>query len=219
MTFDEKEHRYVKDGIEYLSVSRFLEKFKPPFNKELISGMVAKKQGKEPDDILSMWNLNSEISTNYGTSIHKGIELFVKHKTISKLPHIRESTEKFIEKFKGKKLRSEIVAFDDEHRIAGTIDLLELLGNKRVRIIDIKTNYEMDKEKRGNFLAPIDTIPNTKINGYRLQTSMYKYLVEKHGFIVEGLQLEHWDGKGYHTIELEPINIEKLLLWQKKTHL
>ena len=215
MTFDEKEHRYVKDGIEYLSVSRFLERFKPPFNKELISGMVAKKQGKEPDDILSMWNLNSEISTNYGTSIHKGIELFVKHKTISKLPHIKESTEKFIEKFKGKKLRSEIVAFDDEHRIAGMIDLLELLGNKRVRIIDIKTNYEMDKEKRGNFLAPIDTIPNTKINGYRLQLSMYKYLVEKHGFTVEGLQLEHWDGKEYHTIELEPINIEKLLLYTK----
>jgi hypothetical protein len=215
MTFEEIEHRYEKNGIEYTSVGNFLDKFRPPFEKELIAGMVAKKTGKEPNEVISMWDLNSQISTNYGTSLHKGIEYWIKFGEISKLPHIKETTEKFAEKFKDKKLKSEIVAFDDEHRIAGTIDVLEMLGNKKVNIIDIKTNYEINKKKQGYFLSPIADIPNTKVNGYRLQLSLYKYLVEKHGFIVEEIQLEHWDGKEYNTIKLEPINVENLLLHTK----
>jgi len=211
MLFNEERHTYERNGIVYTSVSEFIRKFKPKFEKEAIANAVAKKSGKTPQEITDKWELNAQISTNYGTSVHKGIEYWIRFGEISKLPHIKLSTEKFAEKFKGKKLESEIVVFDDELKLAGTIDQLELLGNKAVNIIDVKTNYEIDKEKRGYMLSPIQNIPNTKLNSYRLQLSMYKYLMERNGFTVNSIQLEHWEGNEYTTIPLEPIDVKILI--------
>ena len=112
------------------------------------------------------------------------------------------------------KFYSEVLVSSDKLKLAGTIDLIEALGKKHINIWDIKTNYEMDKKKNGKLLIPFQDIDNTKINKYRLQLSMYKYLCELKGIIVDKLYLLHWTGNEWIKSELEPIDIS--IIWSKK---
>lgn len=210
MEFFSDSHEYRRNGKVYQSVSQFLEKFKKPFPKGMLAERVAQKNGREAQDMINQWDLNAQISCDYGNSIHKGIEYWIRYGEMSKLAHIKIATEKFAKKHDRTKLKPEIIVFNDELMLAGTLDQLELLGGKKVKILDIKTNAELTDDGNGYFLPPLDKLPHSKINGYRLQLSMYKYLLELKGFKVEGMELEHWDGKDFKTIVLEPINVEVL---------
>jgi len=158
-------------------------------------------------DILDEWDLNAEISSLYGTSIHKGLEYFIRFQKFTKLPHIENAVTQFSKKYQWEKLKSEIVVEDDELLISGTIDVLEVLDKNRVNIIDLKTNYELNKAGHGKLLNPFDSLDNNKINKYRLQLSTYKELVERKGITVENILLEHWNGETLETIKLEPLEI------------
>ena len=193
MLFDSQNHAY--DG--YQSVSEFLAKFKPDFPKDLIAERMAKRGERTKEEILYKWELNSQISCDYGNSCHKAIEYFIKFGEKPKLH--KKLVNEFSKKYDRTKLVSEIIAFNDEIKVAGTIDILEKLGNKEVNLIDLKTNAEMTKEK---------------LKDYTMQLSMYKWLLEQKGLKVKKLILEHYTSK-LKTIELKPIKIETL--WQTQS--
>lgn len=211
MNFSNSQHEYRKNGDVYTSVNAFLSRFEVPFAKGLIAEKSAAKQGREAEDLIAQWDLNAEISRNYGTAVHQAIEYWIRFGEITKIPQLKEVVERFANKYDREKLRAEVIVENDEYKIAGTIDQIEVIGKKRVNIIDVKTNAELEEKPRGYFLSPIDDIPHTKINKYRLQLSMYKYLLEQKGFIVEGIKLMHWNGKDFVSHALEPIDIIKLL--------
>ena len=211
LQFFETNHQYRKNGEGYQSVTGFLSKFKPPFPKGVLAEKIAKKEGKTPDDILSKWDLNAEISRDYGNSIHRGIEYWIKYGEIPKTPHIKSAVEKFAKKYNREKMKTEIMVDNDEYKLVGTIDQLHILGKKRIKITDVKTNRELTDKAYKKFLAPLNDLPLTKLNEYRLQLSTYKYLLELKGFTVESIDLEHWNGEDYKTINLEPIDIKQLL--------
>jgi len=219
MILDEELHEYRKDNDIYLSVTQLIEKLKKPFPKSLIAEKIAIRDGIEPEEVTGEWDLNSSISANYGTSIHQGIEMWIKYGKISKLPHVKLAVEKFAEHNDREKLKTEVIVFNDDLKLAGTIDLIEVIEKGRANLKDIKTNYELDKKGNGNFLEPIEDIPCTKINNYRIQLSIYKRLLELKGKSIDKLIIEHWNGESFNPIELEPIedkSIDKILQWIKK---
>ena len=62
--------------------------------------------------------------------------------------------------------------------VAGTADLI-LRRNGKWVVADWKTNEDLDKRAYGNFQAPFDTLPASKVNGYALQMSIYRVILEE----------------------------------------
>ncbi len=200
-------------GTGYISVTEFIKKFEPEFPSELIAEKIAKRDGVTAESVLAEWKLNSEISCDYGNSIHKGIEFWVDFCEFSKIEHVKLATQKFTEKYDRAKLKSEQQIKSDELKLAGTIDLLEKLGNKQVNLIDLKTNYDIhdtEGKKKGYFLAPLTDLKYTTLNKYRLQLSLYKHLLSLKGIKVKEMCIEWWNGQDFETIKVEPINQNQL---------
>lgn len=212
MIFDPINHTYTEDGASYVPVTEFLKKFKPKFEKEIMAQRVSAREGRTAEEVLSEWELNAEISRLYGTTIHKAIEYWIRFNKIPKALHLKLAVEKFAAKYQREAIKPEIIVKNKGLKIAGTIDQLHLLGSNQVKITDVKTNGELTEESRGYFLAPLDKLPFSKMNEYRLQLSMYRYLLGLQGVETETISLEHWNGESYTTMLLEPINVEPLLL-------
>lgn len=215
MEFAEKEHIYLRNGRQYKSVSQFINEFKIPFAKGLLAEQVAKKEGKTAEEIIGKWELNADVSSTYGTALHKAIEYWILYGDVPKIKHLKDVVTKFAEKHDREIIKPEIVVYDDEYLLAGTIDQLVILGNKLVKVKDVKTNVDIRKRAYQNFLPPLQSLSDTKLNHYTLQLSIYKHLLERKGFTVTGLELEHWDGEDFETIELEPFDVTPLFKTQQ----
>lgn len=102
----------------------------------------------------------------------------------------------------------ELVMFDKEHNLAGTADKVFLStenGKRCVTIDDYKTNKKIYTSSRyGNYmLDPVAHLEDCNYNHYRLQISMYAYIMEKHGFTVKDLCFHHYN-KSYKFDYLKP---------------
>lgn len=209
MNFDKENHLY--NGGEYQSVSKWLQKFKKPFNAPKIAQIMASKEGIDPQEILDKWNLKGSMAINYGNAIHEAVEYWIRYNEIVDNEHQKLAVEELSKILDREKLNSEIIVKSDTLKVAGTIDIVESLGNKEINIWDIKTNAELEGKSYNNLNSPLDHLPQTKLNEYRLQQSMYKYLAEESGIKVKEINLLHWNGSKYKKIKLEPIDIKKLV--------
>lgn len=135
--FIEEEHIYLIGGIIVPSVTQILQKLFP------------KKYARVPIETLNK-------KANYGTQLHKYIEIIEKKKPKKPLAYIKryydlniyheESLRQYLkikEKYHIEVLESEkIVYYEDKY--AGTLDIKALVNGK-LAIIDIKTTIELDK--------------------------------------------------------------------------
>jgi hypothetical protein len=212
MLFDAVTHTYSDGGTIYLSVSKFLARFKPEFPKDLLAAKVATREGRSAADVLAEWELCGEIASGYGTAVHKAVEYWIRFGRMTTVPQLRKAVEAFAAKHALANLHAETIVKSDQHHLAGTTDVIEKLAPQLVNIIDIKTNGELTDEPKGKFLPPLDDLPFSKLNEYRLQLSTYKHLLERKGITVQNIELDHWNGEQFVTIPLVPINVEPLLL-------
>ena len=76
----------------------------------------------------------------------------------------------------------------------GTIDKLFVDDNKTIYISDYKTNKEL--KLSNNFqkmLNPVNHLDDCNYNHYCLQLSFYGWILEKYGYKLNGLMLEHYE--------------------------
>ena len=100
---------------------------------------------------------------------------------------------------------SEVVVYDDE--IAGTIDLIEVLGDGKVILHDFKTNADLFK-KHGKMLEPFKHLNNEPMSKYRLQLTKYKELLEKmKGVKVMGLNIWWYNNNKFEIIPVEEVDL------------
>jgi hypothetical protein len=204
--FDAVKHKYYIDDKPLLSVTKLISKYVRPFNSSMVAYMSAKsnKNGEDwtAEQYKDLWDLKRDIAVDYGNSIHKTIEMWIKFGVKPTQPHLEYMLDKFIEQFGHIDYQSEVRIFNEEYMLGGTVDLLsdEYLD-------DIKTNDTLKEVKKGNFIKPLNKLKVNNLNKVRLQTSVYDELLDK----TRIKRVLMWNGEDFEVIELEPIDVQPIL--------
>lgn len=201
ITFTESDHKYTSvingETIEYISGTKFVEQFFPKFDPTgEITRSCARKRGLTVEALKEEWRRNGAESCIYGTRTHEVCEDVLLGRKLRNTPrNLKEQlvfpvAKKVAEKLKEKCdiLDVEKIVFDEDLRLAGTIDvLLRSKKNGNIIIGDWKTNKDLNKENRYNSFAldPISHVPNTNYAHYNAQLRLYEYILKRAGYIKE----------------------------------
>jgi len=87
--------------------------------------------------------------------------------------------------------RTEWLVFDEEHKVAGSIDMVYAKPDGTLAIYDWKRIEELKTENKfQSGLGPIAHLPDTNYWHYSLQLNVYRYILQKHyGVVVSELAL------------------------------
>jgi hypothetical protein len=178
----------------------------------MIAGKIAKGDMAVKDKTLAKWNLKRDMMANFGNSGHRSVEYFIKYDEMPDQPNLANIVNKFVEVIgSDNKLHSELIGTDDERKIAGTIDIIESLGNKEVNIWDLKFNGNIHKKGHNKLLTPFEHLRDSKLTIYELQLSMYKHLCECMGLKVKETGILWWNSESFDKIMVEGIDLSKAL--------
>jgi len=215
ISLEPESHTYTLSNseIEFNSVTEFINTFFLPFDKIKVAKKLTqlkKYQHMSMTDILQDW----EQRRHRGTVVHKEIEDFLnlkKHQinTLNRDPKSQQGV-KFLQdkcmKNQNNYLFPEVKIYSEELQLAGTIDLM-IFNEKtdHIYLIDWKTNVDIKKTGYNQGIKhPTNTIDDCNFNRYRLQLSMYQYILEQfYAAKVNGLYIVHLKDDKYHVIECD----------------
>lgn len=214
--FDPTAHTYEDAASKpYLTGSTFASMFEEPFKADIIAPKVAEKKLTTTDKVLASWELKNQVSCDYGTAVHKSVELAIKYNEFPNNPHLAMLAQDVLDIFadyEPANLSSEQFVCDPTHRLCGTIDLLVNEGNKHVRIFDIKSN-DIEKKvtltKQARSLWP--DLPAKLSSIYALQLSFYAYILEQQGYKVDELTLLVETAGAFASHPVPHLNITRAL--------
>ena len=178
--FDAATHTYTnKQGVKYISISELIGLYKKPFDVEFFSRMVARKRGVSQDVIKDEWKKNTESACAFGKDVHATVENYIKNNVIDEAHIIEEFRKVF--PYNKEVINSEHMLWNDDHKIAGTSDIIVDIGNDYFDVLDVKTNKKFDFfNKYGEYLLkPLDHLQNCKYNSYGIQLSLYAFMYSK----------------------------------------
>ena len=192
--FKEDTHQYfnTETGREYLSGTKFIHLFEPPFDKDGISKRVALKRGITQKEVLDEWAAISKEACESGTATHLLMENFIKFNEVDENHKILYETFKKCvgpDYDKAEAIHSERLLWIDDFEIAGTADLIIDHPNNEFSIGDFKTNKKIEFYSGfGNrLLEPVDHLSQCQHNMYALQLSLYAYMYS----LLTGRKLRH----------------------------
>lgn len=175
-------------------------------NFDTIAKNYAIKHELKKEDVLAYWASLMNVAGSYGTAIHKALEHYAKFEPIvgheDALPrqeHTRLIVEKFLEVSDMKNCVIEPLITDVKMGMSGWIDLLRVVGDKRVWIEDYKT-AEADPVKW-----------KKKVKEYTHQLNFYGTILTNFGYTVEKLVIWHWTGERWEADVIMFTPIEEYL--------
>lgn len=183
--FDAGTHTYTntETGRRYISVTTLLSKYKKPFDKELHSARVAKREGVSQELVLEMWKQENDRANEKGHKIHKLLEDYLTDGVVDPnytllYSTFKTQTDSRIGAYD--EVLSEYKLYDHDHELAGTADLLFNHKDNTFTVGDFKTNKKFNFVNRFNetLLSPIEHLHNCEFNVYALQLSIYAYMYE-----------------------------------------
>jgi len=239
---------------KYTSVTSWNHAHFPKFDADAIIENIFKSKGWGPEhkywgmtaeQIKSSWKSNSEYVSGAGTNLHENIELFMNnpsftieytHKDLYKLyisgnmDELDKQTEwEYFIRFVGdhqdfKPYRTEWMIFDEDLKLAGSIDMVYENPDGTLSIYDWKRSKDITVINTWNKFACnplIEHIPDTNFWHYALQLNTYKSILErKYGKIVRDLYLVklHPDNKteNYELLEVPILTKEMLELFTQR---
>ena len=211
--FDPIAHTYEDaDGNSFNTGSTWAKQFEKPFDPQLIAPKVAEKKLTTADKVIEGWELKSEVSLSYGTTVHKALECGIKYDELPNNPHLATLVQDYLDMTHDDDQASEVFVVDMEHKMCGTIDVLVNKGNKHVIIRDFKTGDIYKKTTltpEAKELWP--ELENKTISIYQLQLSFYAYILANRGFSVEGLELWAESAEAWEIVKLPVLDIRKAL--------
>ena len=185
----EPQHKYILEedpSINFISVTQIIENYFEPFDKYSIAQKLVttspKYLGMDPDELIKKW----EATAQYGTKVHKEIESYI----LNNKPPDDIKAERGVEWIKkyiddsNKVIYPEIIVFNKELRIAGSIDII--IYDKALdqyEIVDWKTSKKIDMTSYNNKMGshPISQhLMDCRFVHYSLQLSFYRYLIEEY---------------------------------------
>lgn len=203
-SFDEEEHKYTYDGVEFTSVTTYLKNFKRKFESDYWAERKAIERGISKDEILKEWKGKGDVANVLGTAVHEWIEKFWIGWEESIIPthyespgdEVKRRCLKFLEIYEKKlhnfvPLKPELRVFSKKWRISGTIDQPLLFWDEKMKKVlfvigDWKTNKEFkdDHHPKGRYqklLRPFIGFYSNSHNEYSLQISLYRLILEEIG--------------------------------------
>lgn len=211
--FDPVAHEYEdKDGNKFWTGSTWAHQFTKDFDPQLVAGKAAEKKLTTADKVIEGWNMKSEVSLLYGTTVHKALECGIKYGELPNNPHLATLVQDYLDMTHDDEQVSEQFVIDFDSRMCGTIDVLVNKGNKRVIIRDFKTGDIFKKIQ----LTPQckELFPNLEskmISLYQLQLSFYAHILTQRGYHVEGLELWVESAEAWQVVKLSTLDIRKAL--------
>lgn len=192
LTFNEEQHIYTINGdSNYISVTTWVHNHFEKFDAdEIINKMMNSKYwyknkyyGKTINEIKQLWENNRINAAELGTKLHYDIEAYYNN-----YPQDNYSIEyKYFINFDEnhnhlKPYRTEWMIYDEELKIAGSIDMVFINDDNSLMIYDWKRSKNIIKTKP--FLTfsnneVISHIPDTNFWHYSIQLNTYKAIIEK----------------------------------------
>lgn len=226
--YDDISHTYkTLDNKLMLSGSYYAHNFVKDFPKEHVLKALEAKWGVSAGILDDIWSMSGDISTSFGTSIHKGLELAHKYwqhgESISKQkgldynyclpkhPVVKSIVQCFVDEF-GTNALPEVFLSDTERLMCGQVDRLEIIDQEAMicRVQDYKTT--LDKDSKGEVTA---TLSAEKIREYQHQMSFYSHILMKFGWTVEGIDLFVYDFEQHKWLKtpLEVLELKEEYLY------
>lgn len=215
--YDPISHSYFYQGRRLQGATDFVKGFYKPFDAMSIAPACAKAWDCDEAEIKDIWAKNSDVSSTLGTLIHQVLENYDFHGetgakiaekkklddnyVMPKHPILQQIVKGFIEvnKTTGQG-HPEVIITDIEAGYCGRADKVLVTGEKTCRIQDYKVNIDSDKEDKSCQIIkePFKDLPATKLSKYALQLNLYRQMLEKSGWKVEGLDVFVLEGEWKH---------------------
>lgn len=218
--FDEDSHTYYVDGEKYdISVTGFVHDFFPKFDARKVIKKMAMSSNweKSPyngmgvDEIIEMWDKNKEQAAKLGSELHRDIEFYYNELDIDNETREFEHFLEFVNDHKElEPFRTEWCIFDEDFKLAGTIDMIFKEGDDYV-IYDWKRSKDIKEDNKfEQGLYPLTHLPHANYWHYSLQLNIYKKILEKkYDINISKLYLLWLHPKNDTYIKLEVGSMEK----------
>lgn len=221
--FYENQHKYYIGNKQLISTTTLIGEYKKPFNSDYWATIKAKERGVSKQQILLEWEDIKDVACAKGSDLHAYSDNFMHNRVFptdvpdALIGHFKKFYDEFTKKG-NLVIRTEYVLGDLELGIAGMIDLFCYNEKKDCfYIADYKTNKKFDFESkyRSYYLDPISHLDECEFNTYSLQTSIYRYILEKNLGIELGDSIVVWfndKNDSYEAIKCEYLkkDVEKM---------
>lgn len=217
--FEPIAHTYKYKDKPLQGATDFIKKFYKPFDVETIASVLESKWGVPAKVIKDLWESNGGLTSDFGNVVHKALEDYEKFSQygevissakgdeknycLPKHPILRAIIEGFItvnQTQKGKVVTEALIS-DVENGICGHADRVLILDEvkKICRIQDYKVNIDSEEiDKKYKVLEPFQDLPSNKLSKYQLQMSVYANMLQKSGWVVEGLDVFVYENEWKH---------------------
>ncbi len=216
-------HKETKE--QFISVSKKIGKFKPKFDEfGHIVAAVARKENKTVAEVKQEWKEKADISIVRGNNIHNFLEALINdfelplednsEETLHNLAEALEVYNSFVTTLEGK-LLTEVLVYDEELKLAGQSDLLEVLEDGSINLYDWKSNKSIELETKYNtkMLGALSHLDDCNYIHYTLQLNSYRMMLEKKGYKVNKLTLIHINN-GFTLYEIPKCDEELELMYK-----
>lgn len=186
--FDKSRHAYSTKLSPYLrSITKVIYSQFPEFDKMKISQKMENKgqyKGKTAREIREMWAVNGKEAREAGTLLHEQIEKYYNGQEVD-ADDPDFALDQFVEWDTAHEnwdpFRTEWQIFDDDLKIAGTIDAVFKDETGQVVIVDWKRCKEIKKSNRFDSASTggLEHIPDCNFSKYSMQLNLYKLMLEK----------------------------------------
>jgi len=236
--FEANGHIYTIDGEKgkFTSVTTWGGSHFPKFNPdETIKGMMAspkwtqsKYYGMTPEAIKRQWNTSGIVASTLGTKLHEDIEITLDGQELN---NTNIEYGHFL-KFRKERLngtnepyRTEWTIFDEEHKLAGSIDYAAMRPDGSIDLYDWKRTKEIKMSGFGRTaVSPfLSHIPDANFWKYSIQLNIYRSILERcYGVRVNSMTIVclYPDNPSYECYDVPRLENELgLMLGERKRRL
>lgn len=232
ISFEEKDHIYTIKGVngKPTSVTTLIHKYFTPFDADMVIDKMmhssnwpsSKYFGQTKQQIKNLWKEDGEQSSQLGTIMHKAIENFFNNAiqvNSIEFGYFLNFWNDFRSKYPSfRPYRTEWMIYDDDAKIAGSIDMTLVNDNGEIIICDWKRSKEIKMTNRfQKGLGVLSHLDDCNLNHYSLQLHMYKHILEtKYQKKVVGLLIVvlHPNNTNYHCMLAQDLANEVKEIWR-----
>lgn len=235
ISFDEGPHIYTIKGVsDYTSVTTWNHNHFKPFDADAIIDKMMnspkwsqnKYFGKTKEEIKALWDTNRNQAAGAGTKLHYDIECFYNKQENENESIEYEYFKNFHEDYNSLvPYRTEWMIYDEELKLAGSIDMTFIDKDGNLEIYDWKRSKEIKKSPSFNQYAInsiIEHLPDTNYWHYSLQLNTYKAIIEKnYNKKIKGMYLVifHPNFPNYRRIKVGDLSYEIDQLFKERKQL